>query len=69
VPSISRLPSAVADNAVPLAVTIVGAFLFRRLLGSVVSVIAMLAIGRLLLTALKVDLALAQRRTHSAPRS
>lgn len=67
--SIPRLPNVVADNAAPLAVTIVGAFLFRRLLGTVVSVFAMFAIGRLLLTALKVDLALAQRRTHGTPRN
>jgi hypothetical protein len=68
VPAIPRLPSAVTDNAVPIVMTIGGAFLLRKLLGPVVSVVAMLAVGRLLLTALKIDLALAERRVRIAPR-
>ena len=67
-PSLPRLPSAVTSNAVPIAITIGGALLFRRLIGSVISVVAMLAIGRLLLTALKIDLALAERRARPGPR-
>ena len=58
------LPSSVTSSAVPLAVAIGGAFLARRLLGPVISVVAMLAVGRLLLTALKIDLALAERRAR-----
>ncbi len=65
---IPRLPSAVASNVVPIAVTIGAAFLLRRLIGAAISVVAMLAVGRLLLTALKVDLALAERR-RIAPRA
>jgi hypothetical protein len=61
-PPIPRLPSTVASSAVPLAISIGAAFLLRRLIGAVLSVVAMLAVGRLLLTALKVDLALAERR-------
>lgn len=64
-PSIPRLPNGIASAAVPLAVTLGGAFLLRRLIGAVLSVMAMLAVGRLLLTALKVDLALAERRTRA----
>jgi hypothetical protein len=52
---------------VPIAVTIGGAFLLRRLIGTVVSVLAMLAVGRLLLTALKIDLALAEHRVRRVP--
>jgi hypothetical protein len=66
-PRIPRLPSVVSSNAVPIALTIGGAFLVRRLIGAAVSVLAMLAVGRLLLTALRVDLALAERRIPSAP--
>jgi hypothetical protein len=66
-PRIPRLPDVVTSNAVPIAVSIAGAFLFRRVIGWVLSVIAMLAIGRVLLTALKIDLALAERRDRSAP--
>jgi hypothetical protein len=66
-PRIPRLPSVVSSNAMPIAMTIGGAFLLRRLIGSAVSVLAMLAVGRLLLTALRVDLALAERRIRSAP--
>jgi hypothetical protein len=66
-PLIPRLPSTIASNAVPIAVTIGGAFLFRRLIGTVISVVAMLAVGRLLLTAFKIDLALAERRVRTSP--
>jgi hypothetical protein len=67
-PAIPSLPSSVASNAVPIAMTIGVALLFRRVIGAVVSVVAMLAVGRLLLTALKVDLALAERRVRASPR-
>ncbi len=66
-PRFSRLQSTINSNAVPIAATIAGAFLFRRLIGAAFSVLAMLAVGRLLLTALKVDLALAERRVRTAP--
>ena len=66
-PAIPRLPSTVTSNAVPIAMTIGVALLFRRVIGAVVSVIAMLAVGRLLLTALKIDLALAERRVRASP--
>ena len=66
-PRIPRLPNVVTSNAVPIAMTIGGAFLLRRLIGSVLSVVAMLTIGRLLLTALKIDLALAERRVRTPP--
>ena len=66
-PRIPRIPNAVASHAVPIAVTIGAAFLLRRLIGAVMSVVAMLAVGRLLLTALKIDLALAERRVRDAP--
>ncbi|MFC0680844.1 hypothetical protein ACFFGH_23685 [Lysobacter korlensis] len=66
-PRIPRLPSAVTSNAVPIAMTIGGAFLLRRLIGAAISVLAMLAIWRLLLTALKIDLALAERRAGTTP--
>jgi hypothetical protein len=66
VPRNRRLPSAVTDNAVPIAISVIGAFLFRRLIGAVISVVAMLAVGRLLLTALRIDLALAERRRRSS---
>ena len=68
-PRIPRLPSSVTSNAVPIAVTIGGAFLLRRLIGTVISVLAMLAIGRVLLTALKIDLALAEHRVRNEPRA
>lgn len=64
---IPRLPRAIRANAVPIALTIAGAFLLRRLIGAAVSVLAMLAIGRLLLTVLKIDLALAERRFRDVP--
>lgn len=63
-PALPHLPSAVTSNAVPIAMAIGGAFLLRRLIGAVISVVAMLAVGRLLLTALKIDLALAERRVR-----
>ena len=66
-PVIPRLPSTVTSNAVPIVMTIGGAFLLRRLIGAAISVVAMLAVGRLLLTALKIDLALAERRTRTGP--
>jgi hypothetical protein len=66
---IPQLPSSVTSHAVPIAVTIGGAFLLRRLIGPVISVLAMLAVGRLLLTALKIDLALAEHRVRSEPRT
>ncbi len=64
---IPRLPTSVTSHAVPIAVTIGGAALLRRLIGTVVSVLAMLAVGRLLLTALKIDLALAEHRVRRVP--
>ena len=67
-PAIPRLPSTITSHAVPIAMTIGAAFVFRRLAGTVISVVAMLAVGRLLLTALKVDLALAERRARASPR-
>ncbi len=67
-PRIPRLPTAVTSNAVPIAVALGGAFLLRRLIGAAVSVLAMLAVGRVLLTALKIDLALAERREKPTPR-
>ena len=66
-PGIPRLPSVVSSNLVPIAVTIGGAFLLRRLIGTVLSVLAMFAVGRILLTALKVDLPLAERRVRDTP--
>ena len=66
-PAIPRLPDAVASNAVPIAMSLGAAFLLRRLIGSAISLLAMLAVGRLLLTALKIDLALAERRVRTAP--
>ncbi len=67
-PPIPRLPVTVTSTAVPLVLTVAGAFLLRRLLGTAISVVAMLTVGRLLLTALKIDLALAERRTTRAAR-
>jgi hypothetical protein len=64
---IPRLPEAVTGNAVPIAVTLGVALLLRKLIGAVLSVVAMLAVGRLLLTALKIDLALVERRIRAAP--
>jgi hypothetical protein len=58
----SQLPQTVASTTLPIALTIGGAFLLRRALGAAISVFAMFAVGRMLLTALKVDLALAERR-------
>ncbi len=64
---VPRLPSVVASSIIPIAVTLGGAFLLRRLIGAAISVLAMFAVGRLLLTALKIDLALAERRDRTAP--
>ncbi len=66
-PRIPRLPSSVTSHTVPIAVTIGGALLLRRLIGAVLSVLTMLAVGRLLLTALKIDLALAEHRVRREP--
>jgi hypothetical protein len=66
VPQIPRLPSTVSTNAVPIAIALGGAFLIRRVVGAAISVVAMLAIGRLMLTALKIDLALAERRVPAS---
>jgi hypothetical protein len=65
-PVASRL---LRENAVPIAVAVGGAFVFRRLIGTALSVVGMFAIGRMLLTALKIDLALAERRSRLAPRA
>jgi hypothetical protein len=51
-----------ASAAVPIALTLGGALLLGRLLTSAISIVAMFAVGRMLLTALKVDLAVAERR-------
>ena len=63
---VRRVRSTVTSNAVPIAAAVLGAFLLRRLLGTVVSVVAMLAVGRLVLTALRIDLALAEHRARPA---
>jgi hypothetical protein len=67
-PPIPRLPRSVTSNAVPIALAIGGAFVLRRVIGAVLSVVAMLALGRVLLTALRIDLALADRRVPPARR-